>query len=508
MEVHYKIWIFCFCCIFISVIFGYLIGWLIATFVQQKRFLKKENQYVNHEQVLKATLRDLEAELNLCHQMELQYKQKDHLLSDFQKKLFIAEERVASLACLRQEYDNLNNELKVQLNINNCQEAELKIALARLEDIKSVIEERERLLVNDKESFTTQFENLANRIVERNNSSMDKQNKLSLEKLLIPLREQIDNFRQLIQESFYKEERERHTLSHEVHNLQNLSVKMFQETINLTKALKGNNKIQGSWGEMILHKVLESSGMREGYEFHTQAQFKQDDGRKSQPDVVVHLPKDKDVIIDSKMSLVAYERYFNGIDEMDRQSALEAHINSLKSHIKLLGKKNYEQLIGLRSLDFVLLFVPIETALVIAIDACPELINEALSRNIILVGPSTLLVALRIINNIWRYEYQNRNAQKIAKKASRLYDKIRLFVDDFNKIGLSIDKLQANYQLAKKKLFEGTANIISQVEGFRCLGVEVKNPIITDNLESVILTTGNSCNKDLLEKKSVQENIK
>lgn len=193
--------------------------------------------------------------------------------------------------------------------------------------------------------------------------------------------------------------------------------------------------------------------------------------------MVVRLPQGKDVVIDAKMSLVAYERYFNSDDDAERQLALTEHVNSLRAHMKVLGRKDYQQLPGLRSLDYVLMFVPIEPAFMVSISRQPELISEALAHNIMLVSPTTLLVALRTINNLWRYEHQSRNAQHIADRAARLYDKLRLFVDDINAIGQSLDKAQASYRLAKNKLSDGRGNIIGQAEGFRALGVEIKRPI-------------------------------
>ncbi|AKC60764.1 DNA recombination protein RmuC [Blochmannia endosymbiont of Camponotus (Colobopsis) obliquus] len=481
-------WIFVFF-IFILIFFSILTSWISVNFIKKKDFITKENKYINHEQILKMTIRNFKREINLYRQMEKEFKHKEKIFSELQSKLVLVEEQVLFLTPFRQKCDDLHHELKIQRDINNCQAIELKAAAIRLEDIKLASEEKQKLLVATEQKFVVQFENLANRIFECSSYKIDKQNTLSISKLLIPLREQIDNFYRQIHENFSQEERTICTLSHEIHNLQNVSMTMVQETVNLTQALKGNNKIQGGWGELVLSRVLESSGMREGYEFHTQVHLQQEDGHKLQPDVIVHLPQNKDIIIDSKMSLLAYERYFNSSDELERQAAFTDHISSLRSHIKLLSKKNYQQAANIRTLDYILLFIPIEPAFIIAINEHPELINEAISRNIMLVSPSTLLVALRTINNLWRYEYQNRNVQKIAKRAARLYDKIRLFVDDFNKLGQTLDKVQIHYQLAKKKLFEGNANIVSQAEDFRILGVEVKHSIFTKKEDMVKLDT-------------------
>jgi len=268
----------------------------------------------------------------------------------------------------------------------------------------------------------------------------------------LPLREQLDGFRRQVQDSFGQEARERHTLTHEIRSLQQLNAQMAREALNLTKALKGDNKTQGNWGEVVLSRVLEASGLREGYEYQTQVSVQTENNNRMQPDVVVRLPQSKDVVIDAKMSLVAYERYFNGDDDAERESALGEHIASIRGHIRMLGRKDYQQLPGLRSLDYVLMFIPVEPAFLVAIDREPELIGEALNHNIMLVSPTTLLVALRTISNLWRYEHQSQNAKRIADRAARLYDKLRLFVDDMQSMGQSLDKAQTSYRLAMNKL--------------------------------------------------------
>lgn len=275
----------------------------------------------------------------------------------------------------------------------------------------------------------------------------------------------------------------RHTLAHEIRNLQQLNAQMAQEALNLTRALKGDNKTQGNWGEVVLTRVLEASGLREGYEYQTQVSIETDNRARMQPDVIVRLPQGKDVVIDAKMTLVAYERYFNAEDDYTREAALQEHIASVRNHMRLLGRKDYQQLPGLRSLDYVLMFIPVEPAFLLAIDRQPELISEALKNNIMLVSPTTLLVALRTIANLWRYEHQSRNAQKIAERAGRLYDKMRLFVDDMSAIGQGLDKAQDNYRQAMKKLASGRGNLLVQAESFRELGVEVKREINPELVE-------------------------
>lgn len=398
-------------------------------------------------------------------------------------ELSAARQQLAQNQHWRNECELLNNELRSLREINTSLEADLREVTTRLESTQLHAEDKIRQMINSEQRLSEQFENLANRIFEQSNRRVDEQNRQSLGSLLTPLREQLDGFRRQVQDSFGQEARERHTLAHEIRNLQQLNAQMAQEAVNLTRALKGDNKTQGNWGEVVLTRVLEASGLRHGYEYETQVSIETDARARMQPDVIVRLPQGKDVVIDAKMTLVAYERYFNAEEDYTRETALQEHLASVRSHIRLLGRKDYQQLPGLRSLDYVLMFIPVEPAFLLALDRQPELINEALKNNIMLVSPTTLLVALRTIANLWRYEHQSRNAQKIADRASRLYDKMRLFVDDMSSIGQGLDKAQDNYRQAMKKLTSGRGNLLAQAEAFRGLGVEVKREINPDLVE-------------------------
>lgn len=398
-------------------------------------------------------------------------------------ELSAARQQLAHSDHWRDECELLNNELRNLREINASLEADLREVTTRLESTQIHAEDKLRQMVNSEQRLSEQFENLANRIFEHSNRRVDEQNRQSLNSLLTPLREQLDGFRRQVQDSFGQEARERHTLAHEIRNLQQLNAQMTQEAVNLTRALKGDNKTQGNWGEVVLTRVLEASGLREGHEYQTQVSIETDARARMQPDVIVRLPQGKDVVIDAKMTLVAYERYFNAEDDAIREAAMQEHIASVRNHIRLLSRKDYQQLPGLRSLDYVLMFIPVEPAFLLAIDRQPELITEALKNNIMLVSPTTLLVALRTIANLWRYEHQSRNAQQIAERAGRLYDKMRLFVDDMTSVGQSLDRAQENYRQAMKKLSSGRGNMLAQAEAFRSLGVEVKreiNPDLTD----------------------------
>ncbi|OON38578.1 recombinase RmuC [Izhakiella australiensis] len=409
--------------------------------------------------------------------LQLQYDAQLQELRQMQGSLSAAQEKLHHFDHWRNECEQLGRELRNQLEVNSAQEAELREVSIRLEETRLAAEEKQRLLVNSEQRLNAQFENLANRIFENSGRRVDEQNRQSMNALITPLREQLEGFRRQVQEGFGQEARERHTLTHEIRNLQQLNAQMAQEAINLTRALKGDNKTQGNWGEVILSRVLEASGLREGYEYDTQVAIQLENQGRMQPDVIVHLPQNKDVVIDAKMTLIAYERYFNAQDEASRELAISEHIGAIRSHLRQLSRKDYQQLPGLRSLDYVLMFIPVEPAFLLAIDRQPELISEALQQNIMLVSPTTLLVALRTISNLWRYEHQSRNAQLIAERASKLYDKMRLFVDDMSAIGQNLDRAGESYRQAMKKLSEGRGNLIAQSERFRQLGVDIKRPI-------------------------------
>lgn len=456
---------------------GLLLGWLIASLLAQQTEARYETKQRSLEQALQQVQQAAAARGKTLRDHEQQMRQNELELRNLYSQVATGQEKVQQLNHWRNKCELLNKELHAQREVNSAQKAELREVIIRLEETRMAAEEKQHLLINSEQRLTSQFENLANRIFEHSGRKVHEQNQQSLDRLLLPLCEQLDGFRRQVQDSFGQEARERHTLTHEIRNLQQLNAQMAREAINLTKALKGDNKTQGNWGEVVLNRVLETSGLREGHEYETQLNVRVDQHSRMQPDVIVRLPQGKNVVIDAKVSLIAYERYFNGEDEVQREVALNEHIASLRCHIRLLGHKDYQQLPGLRSLDYVLMFIPIEPAFLLAIDREPEMISEALKHNIMLVSPTTLLVALRTITNLWRYEHQSQNAQHIAERAAKLYDKMRLFVDDMSSLGHSLDKAQGSYCQAMNKLSTGRGNLIRQTESFRTLGVEVKRPI-------------------------------
>ncbi|AWL12253.1 Adenylate cyclase, terminal-differentiation specific [Saliniradius amylolyticus] len=343
---------------------------------------------------------------------------------------------------------------------------------ARFEEAQQSQEEKLKVLQDSEARLKEQFENLANRIFEQKTEKFSESSKERLSALLNPLKEQIDGFKKQVNDQYVKEGQERASLKTEILSLKELNRQITEDAANLTRALKGDNKQQGNWGEVVLEKILSESGLREGHEYETQGHYRDDDGKAFKPDVLVHLPNEKQVIIDSKVSLSAYERYFNSDQDTDRVSALKEHVDSLRTHIKQLGRKDYQNLKGVKTLDYILMFVPVEPAFLLAIDEAPDLIKLALDNNIMLVSPTNLLVALRTINNIWQYEYQNQNAQDIAAKAAKLYDKFVGFTQDLEGVGTSLQTVNKRYEQAMNKLSSGRGNLVRQVESFKQMGIQ------------------------------------
>lgn len=327
------------------------------------------------------------------------------------------------------------------------------------------------------EQLSKQFELLSQRIFNDKSAQFKTLNQESISQLLSPFKTQLEGFKQQVSDCYIKESKERYNLQTEVSRLAKLNELMQQETSNLTNALKGDNKQQGNWGEVILQRILESSGLREGHEYITQSSLKNEEGQRLQPDVIVNLPQNKNIIIDSKVSLVAYERFFNSEDIEQQKAALQAHVLSVRQHIKGLGKKNYQKLIGTNSLDYVLLFVAVEPAFITAVEHDPELVKLALDNNILLASPTNLMIALRTIENLWRFEQQEKNGRLIAEQAGKLYDKLRLFSQNMLDVGTQLGKAQDSYDHALKQLSQGRGNVIGQAESLKAMGVPVKKPL-------------------------------
>jgi DNA recombination protein RmuC len=360
-------------------------------------------------------------------------------------------------------------ESEQQLNALNAQVATLTMQLTQERNQSN---EKLALLQSAREELTHQFKNLANDILEEKSKRFSEQNQQSLGQLLDPLKTKLQEFQGKVEQVYVQEGKDRSALAEQVRQLMELNKTVSQEANNLTKALKGSNKTQGNWGELVLERVLESSGLRKGEEYDVQESHTLEDGRRLQPDVVVHLPDDRHLVIDAKATLVAYEDYANAEDEKHRDAALKRHLDAVRSHIKGLSDKNYQDLYGLKSLDFVLMFVPIEPAFMLAVTHDRELYMDAWNKNVLLVSPSTLLFVVRTVANLWRQEAQTRNAQDIAKRGAELYDKLAGFVEDMESLGTRLNQAQKDYDGAINKLSTGRGNVIRQAEMLKKLGVK------------------------------------
>ena len=344
-------------------------------------------------------------------------------------------------------------------------EAERRQSADKLSTLQQSTQEAKAVL-------SDQFKNLANEILEEKSRRFAEQNQQNLNTLLKPLQEKLTDFRKQVDETYQSEARERFALKQEVEKLAGLNLRMTDETRALTNALKGESKTQGDWGELVLETILENSGLRKGEEYLVQDTQTISDGSRLQPDVVIRLPESKHLVIDSKVSITAYTRYMQSDDEDVKVSELNSHVLSIKQHIQGLSAKNYQDLYGVGSIDFVLMFIPIEPAFLAAMRHAPEIYQDALKKNIVIVCPSTLLATVRTVAHLWRQEQQNRNAQEIARQCASLYDKFVGFVEDLDKVGQRLEQAQSSYTDAVGKLKTGRGNLIRTAENVKKLGVK------------------------------------
>ncbi|MRH99937.1 DNA recombination protein RmuC [Kriegella sp. EG-1] len=410
---------------------GYFIGNYInalKTKSEQSALIEREQQLGNNLAIIEQRLRDAEE-----HKMHLQ-----------------AEKEQLGNQIVRNEADMANLQLKN----------------------KEQKEEVERL----QEKFTKEFENLANKILDEKSNKFTEQNQKNIKNILNPLQEKILLFEKKVEESRKENYGIHQALKEQLLNLQNQNLKITQEAENLTKALKGDSKMQGNWGELVLERVLEKSGLEKDREYLVQQSFTLEDGTRVLPDVIINLPDGKKMIVDSKVSLTDYERYVNAEDEF-KDKFLKDHINSLKKHVDQLSAKKYEDLYEMESPDFVLMFVPIEPAFAVAINNDNALYNKAFEQNIVIVTPSTLLATLRTIDSMWNNEKQQRNAIEIARQAGALYDKFEGFVGDLTKVGKRLDDAKNEYKGAMNKLVDGRGNIITSIEKLKKMGAKAKKSI-------------------------------
>jgi DNA recombination protein RmuC len=407
--------------------------------------------------------------------------------TEYQRGLGEAGARIAALEAERQAARQREDELRAQLargsegfeklrDTLGLREQEVAVLNATLRQERAQAAEKLAMLTEAREALSLQFKTLANDILEEKSQRFTTQNKENLDTLLAPLAERIQVFSKQVQDTYDKDSKERLTLEVELRRLQELNTRLNQDAEALTRALTGaHNKTQGNWGEMVLERVLESSGLQKGREYRVQVSdvlHDEEGTHRYQPDVIIDLPEGKQLVVDSKVSLNAYTRYIKAVDEAERELELKAHCQALRNHIRSLSEKRYQDLYRLNTLDFVFMFVPVEPAYLLAVQHDMALFNEAFEKRIMVVGPSTLLATLRTVSSIWRHEYQNRNAQEIARQSGAMYDKFAGFVDTLDRLGKQLDGAHDSWQDAMKKLRDGRGNLMSSAERLRRLGIK------------------------------------
>ncbi|MEO8532758.1 MAG: DNA recombination protein RmuC [Flavobacterium sp.] len=395
---------------------------------------------------------------------------------------------VNQLQLQKEQFEKERNNLEKQLYSNNSEKENIRtekdslaIQLSKKEvDFENLWErhkEQKNEITELQEKFTKEFENLANKILEEKSAKFTEQNSENMKNILLPLQDKIHGFEQKVEQT-HKESIDYHAaLRQQIIGLSEMNAQMSKETLNLTKALKGDSKMQGNWGELVLERVLEKSGLEKGREYEVQQSFTNSEGARVFPDVVINLPDGKKMIVDSKVSLVAYEKWINEESEILKIEFLKEHVNSIRRHVEQLGNKNYHDLYQIESPDFVLLFIPIEPAFAIALNEDSALYNKAFDRNIVIVTPSTLLATLRTIDSMWANQKQQENAFEIARQAGALYDKFEGFVMDLVRIGNKIKDTKTEYDSAMNKLVDGKGNLISSVEKLKKMGAKAKKAL-------------------------------
>ena len=513
------IWIYGAGGLLLGILLGALVTGLIASSGKRKREEEYQTSLSERIRQIEALDEELHRELRNREELERSLEQERILNATLQSRLeqqqeqsAKQEEREREWLAERQKFENSQTRLESSLEEERIANAaltarveELGRSLTRVEELEKLLQsEREKNLALEKElselrtrleeereqsrlrleelkaareSMQKEFKLLAAKVLEENSRRFGEVSRSGVEQVLKPLQQQVNEFRQRIEKVHSEETKGMATLMHEIRHLKELNQQISEDAVNLTKALRGESKQQGIWGEMVLERVLEASGLREGEEYEREVSLQDDESRRFRPDVVVHLPDQRDIIVDAKTSLVAYERYVNAENDEERRLYARHHLDAVKNHIDRLSDKSYTALEGVHTLDFIFMFMPIEGALMLALQEDPSLYDKAFAKHIVLVSPTTLLVALRAVENTWRRERQNRNALEIARRAGALYDKFVGFAEDLERVGKQLDTLHKSYDSAWKKLSEGRGNIVRQIEGLRELGARASKQI-------------------------------
>lgn len=430
--------------VFLALAVGFLAAWFIAS----RQHANTRQHYEANEKALMATLAETQTQKSVALEtVRLKIDEIQRLQIELTKQIETSNTRGMEVAALKVANENIGE---------------------KLENQKSEIETLQKRL-------TTEFENIATKILKERSDEFSLSNNKHMTEILNPLKEKIQSFEKKVDETYDKELRDKISLREEVRKLTELNTRISQEANNLTNALKGDVKKQGNWGEVILERVLERSGLTRGQEFEREVVVEGADYSVQRPDVIIHLPDNKHIIIDSKVSLVAYERFISSETDEHRATHLKEHVNSLRSHVKLLSEKNYQNAQNLNTPDFVLMFLPIEASFSVAVQGDSEIFSYAWERKIVIVSPTTLLATLRTISSIWKQENQTKNAQEIARLSGALYDKFIGFTEDMVKIKTNIDRTSGAYDDAVKKMKDGSGNIIRTAEKIKELGAKTGN---------------------------------
>ncbi len=466
-----------------AALLGLPLGLVVGAVVSRRLAARERDSLVQQLVSLQAEQQLIREDLRRAEQWAVEARQAEAIAVERQNS------QLKQLQLIERERDDAREKL-----------ADIQSALARKDSdyrhLQTASSEQIALLKQARESLSEQFEQLAHRIFDEKSRRFSESNQQNLQQSLHPFREQLKGFQERVNQIYDIENRQHGELREQLKTLQEMNGNISREAQNLTRALKGDNKAQGNWGEVILERVLEESGLRKGHEYETQLSFTDEQGRRRQPDVIVRLPDNKDIVIDAKVSLLAYERYCSSDDEAERSRYLKEHVQSVRQHIAGLSTKAYQHIEGIRTLDFVFIFIPVESAFMAAFDCDPELFSSAYEQNIIVVGPTTLLATLRTVQSIWRYERQNRNAEKIAKEAGALHDQFALVVESLEDIGKHLDRGQAAYEKTIKRMTEGRGNLVGRVARLESLGAKVKKTLPTALAERADVPLADNSNEN------------
>jgi DNA recombination protein RmuC len=447
---------------FVFLIIGLVLGFVIAFL-----FFKGKQNGTTDTSLLDSKISELDKQNAVLEaQLENAFKENQKNTSDYKQE---KERLTADVEKYRSESSVLNSRIEASVEKFKAQDEKHNTLKSELENVHK--------------KYSTEFENIANKILDEKSQKFTDQNKTNLDLILNPLKEKIKDFETKVEKAYKEESTERITLKTEIKNLIDLNKQISQDANNLANALKGENKTQGNWGELILEKVLERSGLIKEQEYRLQFSTSNEEGKRIQPDAVIMLPDNKHIVIDSKVSLLAYEAAVNSVNEDDRIRLVKEHISSVRNHVKSLSEKNYQSSADFNTPDFVLLFIPIEASLSIAVQADQDLFNFAWDKKIVIVSPSTLLATLRTIASVWKQERQTKNAIEIAKQSGALYDKFVGFVEDLDKIGKSIETSRVSYEAAVNKLHKGSGNLVKRAQDIEKLGAKTSKQIPSKFIE-------------------------